>query len=570
MASLAAMTVDDPRPSARTVQTQRPAVNRASATLQIGASLLWVPQAAFIALAIGDLVGNVNADRLPWLCLGVLIVGIVRAVLEAAASRGAFRAGRHEATKLRHEAVEAIAQRSPLDVSRTESGRAAAIIAEQAEMVVPYVARFEIAKAKAAVVPLVILLFILMQSWVAAVVLFFAAPLIPVFMILIGWNAQKESEAQLVRAGDMNAFLLDRLRGIKTIRSLGAIDQTALRLRTNAESLRTRTMAVLRIAFLSSAALELFSALGVAMVAVYVGFHLLGQLNFGAWTGSLGLAQGLFILLLAPAFFEPLRDLSSVWHDRASGLAAIDGLKRLAIQGQSIVDGAQDRAPRSAATLPLPAILIDKLSFQYGETLADAINPFDLAVAPGEHIAILGPSGSGKSTLLALLAGLAPATSGSITIGGRTLSEKSAAEIRSQIAWIGQRPHIFAGTLASNIALGRDIPRERIIEALKFAKLTDIAEMRGLAAVGEGGEGLSGGETLRLAIARIAAQPHIGLILADEPTAHLDAETAYDITGNLLALARGKTLIVTTHDLTLARRMDRIVHIPDRRMEAAA
>ncbi len=179
----------------------------------------------------------------------------------------------------------------------------------------PYLSRFKPARLRASVVPFVMLAVVLPLSWAAALVMLVALPLIPVFMALIGWRAQAASEAHLKEMGSMNGFLLDRLRGLATIRALGAVDMTALRLRASAETLKDRTMAVLRIAFLSSAVLELFSALGVAMVAVYVGFHLLGTLEFGTWGVPLNLSDGLFILILAPAFFEPMRDLSAVWHD---------------------------------------------------------------------------------------------------------------------------------------------------------------------------------------------------------------------------------------------------------------
>jgi ATP-binding cassette subfamily C protein CydD len=174
-------------------------------------------------------------------------------------------------------------------------------------------------------------------SWVAAIILIVAAPLIPIFMALIGWRAKAANEEMLAESGGLNAFLLDRLRGLATIRALVAVDITAQRLRTDADSLRVRTMAVLKIAFLSSAVLEFFAALGVAAIAVYVGFSLLGSIDIGTWSGKLTLTQGLFILLLAPAFFEPLRELSAVWHDRASGKAAIDALDALLQNGRPLL-----------------------------------------------------------------------------------------------------------------------------------------------------------------------------------------------------------------------------------------
>ena len=171
----------------------------------------------------------------------------------------------------------------------------------------------------------------------AALILLFAAPLIPLFMAIVGWRAKAASEEQLVQLGGMNAFLLDRLRGLSTLRAFGAVEATGRQLHEHAQSLRVRTMRVLRIAFLSSAVLELFSALGVAMVAVYIGFHLLGVLRFGAWGQALSLGQALFVLLLTPAFFEPLRELSAVWHDRAAGEAALERLQAMAARAQPLV-----------------------------------------------------------------------------------------------------------------------------------------------------------------------------------------------------------------------------------------
>ena len=547
------------------------ATNKASAALQIAASLLWLPQAALIAIAIGDIANAADSDRVGWLALGVLVIGILRAFFESTGSRMAFRTARAAVTTSRNGVVTALAAQSPLDQSRPASGRAASVVVEQADMIVPYLARFEIARMRAVFVPVFIFISVLTFSWAAAVVLLIAAPLIPIFMALIGWRAQQASEAQLIEAGGMNAFLLDRLRGIATIRSLDAVAVTARRLRADAESLRRRTMAVLKIAFLSSAVLELFSALGVAMVAVYVGFHLLGQLGFGTWGAPLSLSEGLFILLLAPAFFEPLRELSSAWHDRAAGRAARDELARLATtNGPGMLGSDCDVQQTAHVERRAPAVHIKNLSFRYPGSETPVFDHFDLSVAPGEHVALLGPSGSGKSTLLALLAGLTTSTSGAISIGGDRLSDESAATLRKSIAWIGQRPHVFAGTLASNITLGRTSDPANVASALRFARLDEIATVRGLNTVGENGIGLSGGEALRLALARIAASPNVALILGDEPTAHLDADTAQEITDNLLTLARNKTLIVATHDLRLAARMDRIVDFRRLRLEKAA
>lgn len=544
--------------------------SRKGTLLQAAAALLWIPQAGLIGMVIGGIAGGAPAQSALMPALGVFLLGLVRAGLERAGVMAAFDAAREQLSVLRGEAIAAVAGRSPVDMSAPSSGHVASVLAEQAEAVVPYLARFQPLRFKAAVVPLAILVCVLAFSWVAALILLVAAPLIPVFMALIGWHAQEASERQLARMGDMNAFLLDRLRGLATIRTFGAVDRTARRLRADAEDLKTRTMAVLRIAFLSSAVLELFAALGVAMVAVYVGFHFLGQLEFGAWGGELSLAQGLFVLLLAPAFFEPLRDLSTVWHDRAAGQAGLEALEKATVRGMPIVGEAGDET-RPAERNAAPAVRAEDLRFRYPGRDVDVLDGFDLDIRPGEHVALVAPSGAGKSTVLALLAGLAPASGGTIRIGGTPLNAANAARLRASMAWIGQPPHIFAGTIASNVSLGRpEVGSQDVARALKVARLDGVAARRGPSPVGDNGVGLSGGEALRLAIARAAADQDKGLILADEPTAHLDSATAGEVIESLLGAAAGRTLIVATHDPVLAGRMNRVIDLSHRLAEAAA
>ncbi|WP_315927113.1 thiol reductant ABC exporter subunit CydD [Mesorhizobium sp. SP-1A] len=544
--------------------------SRAAAWLQIAASLVFIPQAAAICAAVGAIAVGGGLRQAIWPAALVAVLGIVKALLEAAGSRMAFRSARARLSELRARATLALSAASPLDTGRPSSGQAASVLAEQAEAVVAYLARFRPARLRATVVPLVILAIVFAVSWLAALVLLLAAPLIPIFMAMVGWRAKEASERQLGKMGSMNAFLLDRLRGIATIRSLGAVDATAERVRAEAEGLRRRTMAVLRIAFLSSAVLELFAALGVAMVAVYVGFHLLGQIGFGAWGARLSLGEGLFVLLLAPAFFEPLRELSAAWHDRAAGEAAIEALERLADR-QTSLPGADDEVRHTVPVLhAAPAVRINGLSYRHPDRSQWIFDGFDLAITPGEHVALLAPSGVGKSTLLALVAGLASPQAGRIVIGGTPMDQAHAMELRRCMGWIGQAPHIFAGTLAANVSLGRpQVSAGDVADALGAMGLAHVRD-RAAMAVGEAGAGLSGGETLRLALARVAATPDATLILADEPTAHLDSGTGREIIASLLELARGKTLIVATHDPALAARMDRVIRLESSPLERAA
>ncbi|KQN69061.1 ABC transporter ATP-binding protein [Duganella sp. Leaf61] len=541
-------------------------VPRLPALVQGAAALVWLPQAALLAWAVQGMVQGAGwrAALLP--AAAVLALGVLRALAEAWGARAMYGAARSHLSALRTHAVAALARRSPLDRDRARSGQAASVLAEQAEAVVPHLVRFQPARWKAVLAPLAIVAAIAPLSWIAALVLLVAAPLIPVFMALVGMGAQAASRAHMVELGGMNAFLLDRLRGLATLRALGAVDATATRLGDTAQSLRRRTMAVLRIAFLSSAVLELFSALGVAMVAVYIGFSLLGTLDFGAWGTRLTLAQGLFILLLAPAFFEPLRELAAVWHDKAAGEAGLASLRDLAADGVMLV-GAGDNLCLHAEVAPLrmpPSVEVRNLHFAHvGEQ--PLFDDFSFTVRPGEHVALLGASGVGKTTLLAMLAGLLPAQAGEIRIGGTILDHASAATLRRRMAWMGQRPHVFTGPVADNITLGRPVDAGlAVTDALHLAGLGAVAQARPEVMLGDGGHGLSGGEAVRLALARVAVWPHADLLLVDEPTAHLDSETATRVTDALLTLAKGKTMLVATHDPVLAARLHRAIDLSAR------
>ena len=576
--------------------------------------LLWIPQAALLALGVARLQSGAGLSGVVWPAAGIVMAGLLRAWLDAWSSTRMFESARERLSLWREQAITALSARSPLDRSRLHAGTAASVLAEQAESILPWLTRYHGAMWRVRLMPLLILLPVAWYSWAAAAVLITAAPLIPLFMVLVGWRARAASEAQWLQMSSMNAFLLDRLRGLPTLRALGSVQATARRLRASAEDLRQRTMKVLRIAFLSSAVLELFSALGVAMVAAYVGFHVLGYLEFGAWGGRLTLGEGLFILLLAPSFFEPLRELAAVWHDRAAGVAAMDALERLNGNGLPLLDeattvrpGARGAAadslssadhdqsapdavkPASAKAAlvkaasvkpasvdpaspqhPAPGVRLTDLGFAFPDE-KPVFQGFSLAVRPGEHVALVGGSGTGKTVLMSLLAGLLVPTAGRIEIDGQTLAPDTVGALRERMAWMGQRAHVFAAPVRDNIALGRPgVDDERVRQAITTARLDTVAQAHPGISLGEGGTGLSGGEAARLALARLMAAPSADLLLADEPTAHLDSETADQVAESLVTLARGRTLIVATHDPRLAARMDRIVQLPSPAPETAA
>ncbi|MBD8657987.1 thiol reductant ABC exporter subunit CydD [Oxalobacteraceae sp. CFBP 13730] len=546
-----------------------PGPARVATLAMSGAALLWIPQAALLAHAVGRLAQGAGLADMLLPALGFLLLGVLRASSEAWGARRLFALSRSQLAAMRQAAVQALAARSPLDRARLPSGQAASIVAEQADAVLPWLLRYGPARMRVLLAPPVIALVVCNFSWLAALILVLAAPLIPLFMAVIGWRAKAASEAQLQLVGGMSGFLLDRLRGLSTLRALGAVDATARRVRASSEAVRASTMRVLRIAFLSSTALELFSALGVALVAVYVGFHLLGEIGPGSWGRQLTLTEGLFVLLLAPAFFEPLRELAAVWHDKAAGEAALEALDKLQAAGLPLPGAlqGQDAALRIGRA---PSVDIEGLCFAHpGE--APLFDHQNLYVRVGEHVALVGPSGSGKTTLLSIIAGLAPSDGGSVRIGGVPLDAASAAGLRARMAWIGQKPHVFAGSVRANVALDRDgVTVDAVSRAVGRAGLGRIEHATPGESLGEGGLGLSGGELVRLALARAMCAPHAGLLLVDEPTAHLDGDTAAGVIDALLQLAQGRTMIVATHDLALAARLGRVVRLGEPLIQRSA
>ena len=544
-------------------RSPRAAAGNLGTLVMSSAALLWIPQAALLAWAVQQLANGAGLFEMLVPAVAYLALGVIRASSEAWGARRLFAASRLQLAQMRADAAASLATRSPLDRARLPSGQAASVLAEQSEAVLPWLVRYQPARMRTMLVPPAIALVVAYHSWMAALILVLAAPLIPIFMAVIGWRAKAASEAQLQVIGGMSGFLLDRLRGLSTLRALDAVDATARRVRDSAENVRASTMRVLRIAFLSSTALELFSALGVALVAVYVGFHLLGEIGPGSWGVRLSLEQGLFVLLLAPAFFEPLRELAAVWHDKASGEAALEALGKLQ-QDALALPGAlnpQRLRSRPGRVPQAPSVDIEGLRFGHAGEAALFDNE-DLYIRAGEHVALVGPSGSGKTTLLSIVVGLVAPAAGAVRIGGVPLDEHTAADLRTRMAWIGQKPHVFSGSVRANVALDRPgVSHVTVTAAVQRAGLGHVQHATPDDSLGEGGAGLSGGELVRLALARAVAAPQAGLLLVDEPTAHLDRDTADAVIDTLLQLAQDRTLIVATHDLALAARLGRVVRL---------
>lgn len=530
---------------------------RQAALWSLAGPLLWLPQAAVIAAVISAAIGGPGLAPLPGAGL-FLGLAVLRAMVEMRAQALSQRLSRTVRLALRERLIGHALRLAPQGGDE-DPGGLASLMGEGVAQTGPWVERYRPAALRARVLPVVILVLAFSQSWAAGLALLLTGPLIPLFMALVGWAAEAASRAHLVETGALNRVLIDRVAALVDLRLLGAGDRAAADLETQSESLRQRTMKVLRLAFLSSTVLEFFASLGVAMVAVHVGLSLLGLVGWGAWGAGLTPFGGIFILLIAPDFYQPLRDLAAAWHDRAAAEAAGQGIgARLAVQSVILGQGgpAGGRAPGGA-------LQWRGLVLAPGQGRQIAVP--DGTVAPGEAVALVGPSGAGKTTLLYTLAGLVPAAAGEVRQGELRLDDASADAIRGHLALLPQVPRFPAASLRAYLRNGvPGVSEDDIWAALQAARVAAAvgALPQGLATrLGETGGGLSGGEARRLMIARaLIARP--GLLLADEPTANLDAATAREVTEALLALRAGGTaLLVATHDPALQARLDRAIRL---------
>ncbi len=531
--------------------------------LLVTADLIWIGQAYIIAVFCADLL--IKAQEPVLSDLSVLIaaflgLALVRVLAVNLSESLAFECS----TVVRDTARSSLVKRAgnPLHrADRLHSGELAVIASSQVEALDGYIRSYLPARIRIVATPTVIVLAVLPISWIAAMLLLVAGPLIPLFMVLIGSGARKASEKHLEEMGRLGGFLLDRLQGLTTLRLLGALDRTEEGVFQASDRFRQRTMAVLRIAFLSSTVLEFFAALGVAFVAVFVGFSLLGTVNFGHWGTPLTYQAGFFILLVTPDFFAPFRAFATAFHDKAAAQAAAARLgfaidRMGPATDRPVEESAQAKTPEHTKA---PALCGSGLrsGFESEITTPSGIH---FSVTAGERIALMGPSGSGKSTLLSMIMGFHRPVSGTITVDGQPLSDFASSDWLRRCVLIGQKTHLFHGSLRYNLSIAKPGATEaELINALSQASAAELAEKlpAGLnTQLGENGFGLSVGQQRRVAIARAFLKP-AGLVLADEPTADLDQENAQKVLAGLAQLARGRTLIVATHDQSVCHHVDR-------------
>lgn len=419
---------------------------------------------------------------------------------------------------------------------------------EDTEALEGYYARFRQANVQAATIPLLLIALVACQSIVSATIL--ALTLLPfvALMALLGLSSAEESKRQLDALSRLSNLFVDRIKALPLILAFENAPSQVKKLGSAARDVSERTLRVLKVAFITSAVLEFFSALSVALIAVYCGFYLLGQLPFKV-PETLTLETAFFVLALAPEVYAPMRRLSAAYHDRQGAMAACQRLMALKIEPQ---------APAALPFTTAPAIHYDSVACGFADDPDFRIGPVTFTAAPGTVTAIQGPTGSGKTTLLRLLLGQGQRNFGEINIDGKSMSDNMSASI----AWVSQSPPILAGTLRDNLLLAnRSAGDVRLAEVIDATGLTDLVKTRGLDLIlNERGSGLSGGERKRIGLAR-ALLKDAPVLLLDEPTADLDAEAEDALIALLPRLFAGRTVIFVSHVPKVCALADRRVNL---------
>jgi len=432
-------------------------------------------------------------------------------------------------------------------------------IVDRTAMLSGWASRWSPGSRLAVLVPVSILIAVATQSWIATLLLAVSVLTLPLFLWLTIGETRAIASAQQASLDALSGAFQTRTEHAGLIKAFRAIGRETAVVRAASESLRDGTMRVLRIAFLSSAVLEFFSAISIALIAVYVGFKLLGLFPFE--TGEvLTLQEGMMVLILAPEFFAPIRRLSSLHHDRAAAVAA-----STVLEGWLIATGdAHERLPVLGRP---PRVAFDNVSIWFGSNRV--VQGFSFEAPPGRLTVLSGRSGSGKTSALLVLLGLARVNGGVVTVDGVSLL--AGASLADSVAYIRQSPWLFEGTLAENLRVGGPKASDQnLLDALARVGASHLAsgENGGLSRqIGRGGQGLSGGERQRIAIAR-ALLRGAKLWLLDEPTAHLDATAEAELLDLLRDQAGERTLIVASHSAAVLKAADLVVRMPSREMAA--
>ncbi|MBW0296937.1 cysteine/glutathione ABC transporter permease/ATP-binding protein CydD [Shewanella xiamenensis] len=517
------------------------------------------------------------SDYLPHF-MALIGLMLLRAILAYGRERASFEAGRRLRQQIRSAVMDKLTRLGPAFIKGKPAGSWASIVLEQVEDLQDFYARYLPQMTLAGVIPLLILIAVFPINWAAGLILLLTAPLIPLFMILVGMGAADANRKNFNALARLSGHFMDRLKGLATLKLFNRGDAELKVIEKASEEFRSRTMSVLRMAFLSSAVLEFFAAVSIAVLAVYFGFSYLGHLDFGYYGAHaqigpntneglpFSLFVGLFILILAPEFYQPLRDMGTHYHAKAQAIGAAQALMTLLehpepesgfkLESGSGLGSSQDKLGQQTRLDKLTHLSVKDLEV-FSTDGSRLLGPISFELKQGEHLALVGPSGAGKTSLLNALLGFLP-YKGKLLIDGVELANLDLAHWRQQLAWLGQEPQLFHGTVRENVALANpEMTDEQVWQLLEQANIHEFVRSQplGLATpIGEQSSTLSVGQAQRIALARALGQAAQVFIL-DEPTASLDSVSEQLVSCTLKAAMAGKMGIMVTH------RVDQLDHM---------
>lgn len=528
----------------------------------LGIGLVLIVQAHLLARIVdGTLFSSQSLAQHSPLLLMLLAALLLRALLGVVKEWAGQQASIRIRRSLRGLLLNHINRLGPAYTGDQRSGELSSVLLEQVEALDGFFARYLPQMALAAMLPLVILAFIFPVNWAAGLIFLITAPLVPLFMALVGSRAAEANRRNFAALSQLGSHFLDVIQGIVTLKLFDRSRAQAAVIEAGADEFRQRTMQVLRLAFLSSAVLEFFASISIAVVAVYLGFSFLGHLDFGYWDAPVNLYQGLFILLLAPEFYLPLRELGTHYHARQEAVAAADKLRELlevtpaaiAENGVGLDSGVHQ-------------ISLEAAGLTYPGRQAAVFTGVNLTLQRGRIVALVGPSGAGKSSLLQVLLGFRQLSEGQVKINTIPLDQIGSHGWLEQVAWVSQHTTLFPGSLRDNLLLAAPGASEHALYlALEQANALEFVQRLpdGLdTTVGEQGSGLSGGQIQRLALAR-AFLKDAPVLLLDEPTANLDRDSEQLVLESLQTLCAGRLVLMLTHRRSSMLRADEVWLLED-------
>ncbi|UIJ39726.1 cysteine/glutathione ABC transporter permease/ATP-binding protein CydD [Vibrio kanaloae] len=528
-------------------------------SLGVLSSVFLIAQAALLASILHQLIiENVDKSELVGHFAGLALSVVGRAGCTWGREIAGYRCGEQIRVYIRQLILDKLCELGPAYIKGKPAGTWATLLLEQVEDMQDFFSRYLPQMSLSVMIPFIILVVVFPINWAAGLIFLITAPLVPMFMALVGMKAADANRKNFKALQRLSGHFYDRLQSMTTIRLFDRTSAETEVLKGASEVFRTRTMDVLKIAFLSSAVLEFFTSISIAMTAVYFGFTYIGELNFGHYGVGITLFAGLFILILAPEFYQPLRDLGTFYHAKQQAVGAAESIVEfLETDITKVKSGDTQLNPTQGINIEAQDLkVLSPEGFQL-------VGPISFALNTHQSTALVGPSGAGKTSLINAILGFMP-YEGSLKINGIELRDLDLASWRKTISWVGQNPLLLHGTIRDNVTLGKQNITDQVVEnALEQSFANEFVNEHGLDyMISDRSGGLSVGQSQRLALARAMIQDGQFWLL-DEPTASLDTRSEQLVMKGINSNIESRTALLVTHQLAPLQSVDNILVMRD-------